>query len=252
MLTSTDTYGAPYPKEADPNETISQGGYSSHCRVHEYFVFPVPDEISSVDAASMMCAGLTVYSPLVRAGTGPGKQVAIVGMGGLGHYAIMWANALGAEVTLISHSPDKKDDALKLGAKHFVLSTEKDWATPLAFKFDFVLNSADMTQTFDIDNYLSILKVNCQFHQVGLPDQPLQALKAQQFMPNGSSIGASHIGSRPELLAMLKLAVEKNLRPIIEEIPISAEGCAKAVESVKENKTRYRTILTQFDKAFGA
>lgn len=201
-------------------------------------------------AASMLCAGLTCWSPLVRAGVGPGKQVAIVGLGGLGHYGVIWAAALGAEVTVISHSPHKKEDALKLGAKHFVVSSEKDWAKPLAFKFDFVLNTADMTHTFDLDAYLSILKVNCQFHQVGLPDEPLQGIKPQQFMANGSSIGASHIGSRPECLAMLKLAAEKQLFPMVETIPISEKGCAEAVERVKNNKVKYRFILTDYDKAF--
>ncbi|KAK5078048.1 hypothetical protein LTS08_003111 [Lithohypha guttulata] len=246
-----DTYGAPYPKEACPNETISQGGYSSHIRVHEYFVFPIPDAIPSHLAAPMLCAGLTVWSPLVRAKVGPGKQVAIVGMGGLGHFAVMWANALGAEVTVISHSPEKKDDAMKLGAKNFVLNNEEGWAKPLAFKFDFVLNAADMTHTFEIDNYISILKVNCQFHQVGLPDEALPSMKAQQFMPNGSSIGASHIGNRPECLAMLKLAAEKKLFPMVETMPISEKSCAEAVERVKNNKVHYRFTLTDFDKAFG-
>lgn len=200
----------------------------------------------------MLCAGLTTYSPLVRAGMGPGKQVAVVGLGGLGHFGVIWANALGAEVTVISHSPSKKEDALKLGAKHFVLSSEKDWAKPLAFKFDFVLNTADMTHTFDIDSYLSILKVNCTFHQVGLPDEPIKNLKPQQFMPNGSFIGASHIGNRPECLAMLKLAADKKLSPLIETIPISEKGCAEAVERVKNNKVKYRFTLTDYDKAFGA
>lgn len=172
-------------------------------------------------------------------------------MGGLGHFAVMWANALGAEVTVISHSPDKKEDALKLGAKHFVLSNDENWAKPLAFKFDFVLNSADMTHKFKLDDYLSILKVNCQFHQVGLPDEGIN-LQPQQFMPNGSSIGASHIGSRPECLAMLKLAAEKKLFPIVETTPISEDGCAKAVEAVKNNKVRYRYTLTDYDKQFGA
>lgn len=245
-----DTYGAPYPKEVDPDETISQGGYSSHIRAHEYFVFPIPDEIPSELAAPMLCAGLTVWSPLVRAGTGPGKQVAVVGMGGLGHFAVLWAAALGAEVTVISHSPSKKDDAIKLGAKHFVSSGDKNWQEPLAFKFDFVLNTADMTHTFDLDAYLSILKVNCQFHQVGLPDEPLQGIKPQQFMANGSSIGASHIGSRPECLAMLKLAAEKKLFPMVETIEISEKGCAEAVERVKNNKVKYRFTLTGYDKAF--
>lgn len=247
-----DTYGAPYPKSEDPNETISQGGYSSHIRAHEYFVFPIPDAIPSHLAAPMLCAGLTVWSPLVRAGVGPGKKVAIVGLGGLGHFAVMWANALGAEVTVISHSPSKKDDAIKLGAKHFVLSNEKEWAKPLAFTFDFVLNTADMTHTFDIDSYISILKINCHFHQVGLPDEALPNLKVQQLVPTGAALSASHIGNRPECLAMLKLAAEKKLFPMVETIPISAEGCAEAVERVKNNKVKYRFTLTDYDKAFGA
>ncbi|KAK8050470.1 alcohol dehydrogenase (NADP+) [Apiospora phragmitis] len=247
-----DTYGAPYPKDVDPNETVSQGGFSSHIRAHEYFVFPIPDGIKSHNAAPMLCAGLTTYSPLVRAGVGSGKKVAIVGLGGLGHFGVMWANALGAEVTVISHSPNKKDDALKLGAKHFVNSGDKDWAKPLAFTFDFVLNTADMTHTFDLDSYLSILKVGCQFHQVGLPDEAIPNLKPQQFMANGSSIGASHIGSRPECLAMLKLATEKKLDPMVETIPISEKGCAEVIERVKTNKVHYRFTLTDFDKAFGA
>ncbi|KAH9904351.1 alcohol dehydrogenase [Xylariomycetidae sp. FL2044] len=247
-----DTYGAPYPKEVDPNETISQGGYASHIRAHAYFVFPIPDAIPSHLAAPMLCAGLTVWSPLSRAGVGPGQQVAIVGLGGLGHFAVMWANAMGAEVTVISHSPSKKDDALKLGAKHFVSSGDKDWAKPLAFKFDFVLNTADMTHTFDLAAYQSTLKVGKQFHQVGLPDEPIPDLKPQMFMANGSSIGASHIGNRPECLAMLKLAAEKKLHPMVETLPVGEKGCAEAVERVKNNKVRYRFTLVDYEKAFGA
>ena len=119
------------------------------------------------------------------------------------------------------------------------------------FAFDFVLNTADMTHTFDIPTYLSICKVNAQFHQVGLPDEKLPQFAAQAFMSNGSSIGASHIGSRPEILAMLKLAAEKNLQPMIETLDISAEGCAEAVQKVANNDVHYRVTLTGFDKAFG-
>lgn len=247
-----DTYGAPYPKSEDPDETLSQGGYASHIRAHEYFTFPIPDEIPSHFAAPMLCAGLTTWSPLVRAGVKEGKKVAVVGLGGLGHFAVMWANALGAEVTVISHSPGKKEDALKLGAKEFVLSSEDGWEEPHAFAFDFVLNTADMTHKFDIAKYLSLCKVNATFHQVGLPDEALPAIKPQMFMSNGSSIGASHIGNRPECLAMLKLAAEKKLFPMVETIPISEKGCAEAVSRVSNNKIKYRFTLTDFDKAFGS
>lgn len=241
-----DTYAAPYP-----DGTISQGGYSSHIRAHEYFTFPIPDSIPSIDAAPMMCAGLTVYSPLVRAGVGPGRKVAIVGIGGLGHFAIMFANALGADVTAISHSPNKKDDALKLGAKHFVSSQDKDWAKPLAFEFDFVLNTADMGHEMSMQDYLSILTVNGKLNHVGLPDGPLPQLKAQDFMANGSSMGTSHIGCRTEALAMLRLVADKKLKPIIETVDISEDGCKKAVQAVHDNKVRYRYTLTGYDKAFG-
>jgi len=197
-----------------------------------------------------MCAGLTTYSPLVRAGVGPGKRVAILGIGGLGHFGLLWAKALGAEVWALSHSPNKKPEALKLGADHFVSTKDENWAKSLAFKFNFILNCADMTSEFDLGVYMSTLAVNGEFHNVGLPDKPLPELKAQDFSPNGSKIAGSHIGSKVEALAMLKLASEKNIHPMIETIDISEEGCKKAVEKVKTNDVRYRVTLTGFRKAF--
>jgi len=241
-----DTYGAP-----STDGTITQGGYASHIRAHEYFTFKIPDAIPTYQAAPMLCAGITVYSPLVRAGTGPGKTVAIVGIGGLGHFALLWAHALGATVYALSHTPNKKDDALKLGADHFICTGDKDWSKPLAFTFDFILNTADMTHTFNLTEYMSTLAVNGTFHNVGLPDKPLPQLMAQDFVSNGCSIGASHIGSRPEMEAMLKLAADKKLEPIIETLDISEKGCKEAVERVKKNDVRYRFTLTGFDKAFG-
>ena len=199
----------------------------------------------------MMCAGLTVYSPLKRAGTGPGKKVAIVGIGGLGHFAILWAKAMGAEVWALSHTPGKKEDALKLGADHFVSTKDKDWAKPLAFTFNFILNAADMTHEFDLKTYMSTLAVNGEFHNVGLPDKPLPEIMAQQFTSNGSKIGGSHIGSKKEALEMLKLASEHNIHPMIEQIDISEAGCKNAVGRVKNNEVRYRVTLTGFNKAFG-
>ncbi|EMC96854.1 hypothetical protein BAUCODRAFT_70235 [Baudoinia panamericana UAMH 10762] len=243
---AVDTYGAPYK-----DGTIAQGGYASHIRAHEYFTFKIPDAIESSIAAPMMCAGLTVYSPLVRLGAGPGKKVAIVGLGGLGHFAVMFAVALGAEVYVLSHSPNKKDDALKMGAKHFVTTNEEGWEKPYAFTFDFILNTADAMHHFDMKKYFSTLKVMGRFHTVGLGDEPIPTLMAQDFAPNGCYLGASHIGNRPEMLAMLDLASKQNIKSWIEEIPISEEGCAKAVTGVSENKVRYRYVLTNYDAQFG-
>jgi len=246
---SIDTYGAKYPDSA--GGVLAQGGYASHIRAHEYFVFPIPKNIETTDAAPMMCAGLTTFSPLVRAKVGPGKKVGIVGIGGLGHFGVLWAKALGAEVWALSHTKDKEKDALALGADHFVYTGDKNWQEPLAFNFDFILNSADMTQKFDLPAYFSTLNVNGDFHNVGLPDDPLPQLKVNDFVSNGCRMGASHIGCRTEALAMLKLASEKNIKPYIETIDISEDGCAKAEKRVKENDVRYRITLVNFDKAFG-
>lgn len=241
-----DTYGSNWP-----DGTKTQGGYASHIRAHEYFTFKIPDKLETSIAAPMLCAGLTVYSPLVRLGAGPGKKVGIVGIGGLGHFAVMFAKALGAEVYAISHSPNKKDDALKLGAKEFICSEDKDWANPWKFHLDFIINTADKTQKFDLATYFSLLKVNGVFHNVGIPDEPLGSMSVGAFIPNGCYMGASHIGNRPEMLAMLDLAAKHDIKSWVETIDLSAEGCKEAVERVNDNKVHYRFTLINFDKQFG-
>jgi alcohol dehydrogenase (NADP+) len=170
--------------------------------------------------------------------------------GGLGHFAVMFAKALGAEVYVISHSPSKKSDALKMGAKHFIVNDRDDWAKPYAFMFDFILNTADMTHKFDLPQYFSTLKVEGKFHNVGMPDEPI-SLKLQDFASNGCYIGTSHIGNRQEMLDMLDLASKQNIKSWVEVIPISEAGCKEAVERVKDNKARYRITLVEFDVAFG-
>jgi len=212
-------------KDKDGKQIWAQGGYSSHTRVYAQFVFLIPNNIPSHEAAPMMCAGLTTCSPLKRAGCGPGKKVAIVGIGGLGNFAIMWPKAMGAEVWALPHTPCKKDEVLKLGADHFVSTKDKDWAKPFAFTFNFMLNVADMTNEFNLKTYMSTLAINGEFHNVRLPDKLLPELMAQDFISNGSKIGGSHIGSKKEALGMLKLASEKNLHPMIEQIDISETGC---------------------------
>ncbi|KPM41149.1 NADP-dependent alcohol dehydrogenase 6 [Neonectria ditissima] len=241
-----DTYDAPYP-----DGTISQGGYASHIRAHEYFVFKIPDNIETSQAAPMLCAGITTYSPLKRAGVGPGKKVAIVGIGGLGHYGIMWAKALGAETYAISHSPDKAADAKALGATELISTKDEGWQEPWAFTFDFILNTADATHHFDMSAYMSTLAVNGTFHNVGLPNEPLPAMKAFDFMPGGYSISASHIGSRPEMIEMLQLASKNKIKSWVQTIDISETGCKEAVEKVDQGKVKYRITLVGFDKVFG-
>lgn len=242
-----DTYNAEYPDGG-----TAHGGFANYIRAHEYFTFKIPDAIPSELAAPLLCAGLTTYSPLVRAGVGPGKTVGIVGIGGLGHLGLQWAAALGADTYAITHSPSKKEDAKKLGAKDVIVTGEENWAEKWAFKFDFVLNCADMTHTFDLKTYMSILKVGGQFHMVGIPDKALPEIQVFAFTSNAAKLTGSHLGNHQEMDAMLKLAAEKNVRPMVETLKLSEGGCKEAVERVKENKVRYRFTLTDFDKAFGS
>lgn len=153
---------------------------------------------------------------------------------------------------MISHSADKKKDALELGAKEFILTTEKEWFKPYAFQFDIILNCADATDKFNLPDYFSTLKVNGTFHMVGFPDNKLQPLDAKAFAPNGCYMGASHIGNRPEMLEMLELASKQNIKSWVETIDISEEGCKQAVERVANNdNVRFRLTLVNFDKVFG-
>ena len=138
-----------------------------------------------------------------------------------------------------------------MGAKEFIVTGEKDWQKPWAFTFDFILNTADMTHTFNIQEYMSTLSDNGEFHNVGLPDEPLPKMMAQDFAPNGAKMGGSHIGNRPEMIAMLKLASEKGIKPWIETLDIGEKGCAEAVSRVKKNDVRYRFTLTGYEKVFG-
>ncbi|KIV87992.1 hypothetical protein PV10_09172 [Exophiala mesophila] len=245
-----DTYGSKWPEEY--GGVVSQGGYSSHVRTHEHWVFPIPDGLDTNIAAPMLCAGLTAYSPLVRNGAGPGKKVGIIGLGGIGHFGILFAKALGAEVWAISRSRSKEEDAKKLGADGFIATNEADWEKPHKFSFDLIVNCANSSKGFELHKYLSLMDVHAPFVSVGLPEEAGQEIKAQNLLSNGVMIGASHLGSRRETLEMLQLAADKGIKSWVEEIPISEEGLKEAVTRLKNNDVKYRFTLTGYDKAFGA
>jgi alcohol dehydrogenase (NADP+) len=169
----------------------------------------------------------------------------------LGHFGVLWAVALGAEVTVISHSPDKKDDALKMGAKNFICTKDKDWHKPHQFEFNILLNTSPSIMHFDLSQYFSVIKVNGHFHNVGMPEDSVE-LKMQQFASNGCYLGTSHIGNRPEMEAMFELASKQKIKSWVETIKISEAGCKEAVERMKKNdRVRYRFTLVGFDDAFG-
>ncbi|TFK82821.1 GroES-like protein [Polyporus arcularius HHB13444] len=240
-LQAISTYNAEYP-----DGVVTQGGYSTAIRAHQQFVFPIPKEIDSVHAASMLCAGLTVYSPLKTHGCGPGKKVGIVGIGGLGHYAVLWAKAMGAEVYAFTHDDSKVDDIKKMGADHIVNTQKKEFWKDYPQTFDILLSTRDvMGDKMPLGDFLSMLYVHGRFITVGLPDSddPLPSLHAFDFTSNGCLVGGGHIGSKQECLEMLELARSKGIKPWVEEMPMHDVG--KALQNVHDNKVRYRYVLTQ-------
>ncbi|KAK9322259.1 chaperonin 10-like protein [Lipomyces orientalis] len=240
-----DTYGATFP-----GGFISQGGYASHVRVHEYFVFPIPDALETKLVAPMLCAGATAFSPLYRNGAAPGKKVGIVGIGGIGHFGILFGKALGAEVWAISRSNAKKEDALKLGADGYIATQEENWTAPHAMTFDLIVNCANSSKNFNLDDYLSLLDVNGKFINVGLPEGDGFQIHPFKMMGNAAVFGFSHIASRKEILYMLDLAAEKGLQPWVETVPVGEEGCGTALKRCHDNDVKYRFTLVDYDKAF--
>lgn len=232
---------------------VTQGGYSSHSIANEQFVFPIPEKLSSVEAAPLMCAGLTVYSPLVRNLKNiKNPAVAIIGIGGLGHLALQFAKALGAEVYAFSRSSAKKEEALSFGADGFVATNEdKEWSSKFHDKFDLILNCASKVEGLVLDAYLATLRVDGRFVSVGLPPvKDTFAVNPFSFLKNAASFGSSLLGSKVEALEMLQLAADKGIKPMVEEIPISEKGCEEALTRCNDGDVRYRFVFTKYDEAF--
>ncbi|KZT30367.1 NADPH-dependent alcohol dehydrogenase [Neolentinus lepideus HHB14362 ss-1] len=236
--TKIDTYNDKYP-----DGVFAQGGYSTAIRANQLFVFPIPDNLRLKDAASMLCAGLTVYSPLKRHGCGPGKKVGIIGIGGLGHYALLFAKAMGAEVYAFTHSDRKVEDIKKMCADHIIVTgSNPDFAKSLEMQLDLIVCAVDVGAGMPLADYLSMLWVHGKFVMVGLPDEPLPSMKAFDFLC-GAFLGGSHLGNKKEAVEMLQFAAAKNIRPWIEELPMSK--ASEAVQRVKKGDVRYRFVLKQ-------
>ncbi|KAG9893189.1 GroES-like protein, partial [Aureobasidium melanogenum] len=221
----------------------SYGGYSNYNRTHGAFVVKIPENIESAHAAPMLCGGVTVYSPLVRNGCGPGKTVGIVGVGGLGHFGVLFAKALGADrVVGISRKNDKRDDVLKLGGDKYIATGEdKDWATENARTLDLIICTVS-SEKMPMSEYLSLLKVGGTFIQVGAPDGGnLPPINAFTLIGNGIKVGGSLIGTPQEIEEMLQLAADKGIKPWIEVRPMKEAN--QAIIDFEEGLPRYRFVL---------
>jgi uncharacterized zinc-type alcohol dehydrogenase-like protein len=215
---------------------VPYGGFSSSVIADHRFVYPLPSSMPAEDAAVLMCAGLTVYSALQKYARSPGLKVAVLGVGGLGHLAIQFAHAFGCEVTAMSSSPNKKEQALGFGADRFLLSTDKDGMREAAYGFDLVLCTAN--HGIDWGTLLMSLKKRGRLLLVGFPDIEMNST---DLVAHELSISGSLIGNPPLMRAMLSFAQEHGIRPMVEQMPMSRVN--HALRKVRENKARYRIVL---------
>ena len=214
---------------------LPYGGFSSSVTVDSRFAYPLPDSMPSEIASVLMCAGITVYSPLSSFAASPARKLGVIGVGGLGHLALQFARALGYEVTALSSSPDKKEQALAFGADHFVVSDRTSLAE-LEFAFDLLLCTA--SGKINWEALLQTLKKDCKLILVGFPDLELNStdLVAHQL-----SIITSFLGNRTGMREMLSFAHAQGITPAIELMPMPQVN--EAIQRVRENKARYRIVL---------
>ncbi|WP_147796421.1 NAD(P)-dependent alcohol dehydrogenase [Cellulomonas sp. Y8] len=230
---NTQTYAS-----ADRDGTITQGGYSTHVVVDEDFVLRVPEAIPFDKAAPLLCAGVTTYSPLAHWGAGPGKKVAVVGMGGLGHMAVKLAHAMGAEVTVLSRTLSKKADGLELGADHYYATEDPATFAELANTFDLIVNT--VSAVVDLGAYLSLLRLDGTLVNVGAPGEPLP-VQVFTLFGNRRSFAGSSIGSIAETQEMLDFCAEHGIAPETELI--AADAVNEAYERVLRSDVRYRFVI---------
>ncbi|MBN9096515.1 MAG: NAD(P)-dependent alcohol dehydrogenase [Pseudonocardia sp.] len=216
----------------------TDGGYSEKIVVDENYVCGIPEGVELDVAAPLLCAGITLYSPLKHWGAGPGKKVAIVGLGGLGHMGVKIAAALGAEVTVLSQSLSKKDDGEKFGAQHYYATSDDATFEQLAGSFDLVVNT--VSAALPMDRYLSLLGLNGTMVNVGAPAEPLE-VPAFSLIPMRRSWAGSMIGGIAETQEMLEFCAEHGLGAEIETI--SADQIDEAYDRVVGSDVRYRFVI---------
>ena len=216
------------------------GGYSTHTVVKDHFVLKVPDGISLDVAAPLMCAGITVYSPLMHWGVGPGKKVGIVGLGGLGHLGVKIAAAAGADVTVLSRTADKEADARELGAQHFLNTSQEDALADHTGTFDIIINT--VSAPLDMSALLGLLRRGGAVVNVGAPPADTTiAIHPFSLIPGNKVWAGSMIGGAAETQEMLEFCAEHGIGAEIETI--SADKIDEAWDRVVDSDVRYRFVI---------
>ncbi|MFF2192682.1 NAD(P)-dependent alcohol dehydrogenase [Streptomyces sp. NPDC058157] len=229
----TGTYNA-----LDRNGEPTYGGYSTHLVVDENYAVRIPEGLSLDVAAPLLCAGITLYSPLKHWGAGPGKKVAIVGLGGLGHMGVKIAHALGAEVTVLSQSLRKREDGLRLGADHYHATADAATFEELRGRFDLILST--VSAPLGLDRYLSLLRVGGALVNVGAPEEPVE-LNLFSVIGGNKTLAGSMIGGIAETQEMLDFCAAHGLGSEIEVI--SGEQINEAYDRVLASDVRYRFVI---------
>ncbi|WP_433966086.1 NAD(P)-dependent alcohol dehydrogenase [Tunturiibacter gelidiferens] len=217
---------------------VTYGGYSDSVVVDERFVLKVPSNLDPAGAAPLLCAGITTYSPMHHWGVTKGKKVGVVGLGGLGHMGVKFAHALGAHVVLFTTSPNKKDDALRLGADEVVISRNADEMAKHAGSFDFILDA--VSADHDINAYLNLLRRDGNLCLVGAPEKPL-SVAAFGLLFGRKSLSGSPIGGVAETQEMLDFCGKHNITSEVEIIPIQKVN--DAYERLLKADVKYRFVI---------
>jgi uncharacterized zinc-type alcohol dehydrogenase-like protein len=226
------TYNSPDKHNTAP---VTYGGYSNGIVVDEHFVLRLPSNLKLAGAAPLLCAGITTYSPMRHWGVTGGKKVGVVGLGGLGHMAVKFAHAFGAHVVVFTTSPNKKDDALRLGADEVVISRRTDEMKKHAGSFDFILDA--VSAEHDINAYLNLLGRDGNLTLVGVPEKPLPVVAFGLIMAR-RSLSGSVIGGLAETQDMLDFCGKHNITADVEVIPIQTVN--EAYERLLKSDVKYR------------
>ncbi len=214
---------------------VTYGGYSDSIVVDQRFVLRVPSKLDLAGAAPLLCAGITTYSPMHHWGVSKGKKVGVVGLGGLGHMGVKIAHALGAHVVVFTTSPNKKDDALRLGADEVVISKNADEMQKHAGSFDFILDA--VSADHDINAYINLLRRDGNITLVGAPEKPL-SVSAFGLIMGRRSLSGSPIGGIAETQEMLDFCGQHNITADVEVIPIQKVN--EAYERLLKSDVKYR------------
>jgi uncharacterized zinc-type alcohol dehydrogenase-like protein len=224
----------------DRDGTITQGGYSTFVVVDEDFVIHIPDAIDLAEAGPLLCAGITVYSPLRRWNVSPGKKVAIVGMGGLGHLAVKLFAALGAEVTVFTTSPDKANDARRFGARDVVINQDGADFSRLKHAFDFALDTVPYKH--DLNRFIPLLKRDAIYCRVGVGKvADSNEIGQMNLVLHRNALAGSNTGGIRETQAMVDFCALNKIKPEITKIPLN--GTDDAWQKVVAKQARYRFVI---------